>query len=155
VDGQPTPDEPWAHWLGHLLWEVSARTSALGEAALTATPLTLPSIGLLDQVATQPGITIAEIARRSPKSQQAISQVAARLEKLGFLERRLANSRGIALHITASGARARAQGNAIERAFETQLEDALGSDRYDRLRHLLEEMRTIVLELDQDRQPAR
>jgi DNA-binding MarR family transcriptional regulator len=141
-------DDRWAHWLGHLLWEVSARTAALGEAALADTPLTLPSVGLLDQVATQPGITIAEIARRMPKTQQAISQVAARLERLGFIERRVASGRSAALYVTDAGARARAEANAIEQASEARLESALGPDRYERLRALLEEARAIVVELE-------
>ena len=144
-------DDRWAHWLGHLLWEVSARTSVLGEAALADSPLTLPSVGLLDQVATQPGITIAEIARRMPKTQQAVSQVAARLERLGFIERRVANGRSAALYITDAGARARAEANAIEQASEARLESALGPDRYERLRALLEEAREVVIELESER----
>jgi hypothetical protein len=64
------------------------RTSALGEAALADSPLTLPRLGLLESVSARPGITIAEIARRAPQTQQALSQIAARLDKLGFIERR-------------------------------------------------------------------
>lgn len=144
VATDPYPDQPWAHWLGHLLWEVSARTSALGEAALAATPLTFPSLGVLDQITSQPGITIAEIARRLPTSQQATSQVAARLEKLGFIERRVASGRSIGLHVTAAGAAARAAGNAIEATFEAELETTLGAERYAELRRLLDEARAIL-----------
>jgi DNA-binding MarR family transcriptional regulator len=151
VSAHAEDDDRWAHWLGHLLWEVSARTSVLGEAALADSPLTLPSVGLLDQVATQPGITIAEIARRMPKTQQAVSQVAARLERLGFIERRVANGRSAALYITDAGARARAEANAIEQASEARLESALGPDRYERLRALLEEARAVVIELESER----
>jgi DNA-binding MarR family transcriptional regulator len=150
VGASDEPDDRWAHWLRHLLWEVSARTALLGEAALGGTPLTLPSIGVLDQIAAQPGITIAEIARRGPTSQQAISQLVARLERLGFVERRLAAGRGVALHVTPDGARAKAQGNAIEEALEARLEEALGRDRYARLRALLEETRAVVMELDSE-----
>ena len=146
-DPQPDPNESWAHSLGHLLWEVSARTSLLGDAALSYTPLTRASIGILDQIATRPGITIAEITRRAPTSQQAISQVVARLEKLGYVERRLAHGRGVALHVTEAGVQARVEGNALEDDFEAELRDALGAGRYDRLRELLEETNTIVKRL--------
>ncbi|MCW2994983.1 MAG: transcriptional regulator, MarR family [Conexibacter sp.] len=145
-------DERWAHTLGHLLWEVSAHTSQLSEATLARVPgdvtLTPASVGLLDQIASQPGTTIAEIARRTPKTPQAISQVVARLEKHGFVERRLAGGRAIGLHITESGAAARTAGTAAEDAVEAQLEDVLGSERYEALRRLLDEARTALSELD-------
>jgi DNA-binding MarR family transcriptional regulator len=146
------PDDRWAHTLGHLLWEVSARVSQLNEATMARIPgetaMTSASVGLLDQIASEPGTTIAEIARRSPKTPQAISQVVARLEKLGFVERRLAGGRAIGLHVTPAGAQARARGNAAEDEIEAHLEQALGSERYGELRRLLEETRTIVAELD-------
>jgi DNA-binding MarR family transcriptional regulator len=142
------PEQPWAHLLGHLLWEVSARISALGEAALSATPLSQSALGVLDWIATQPGITGAEITRRAPTTQQAISQVTTRLQKLGFIERRLSDGRGVALFITPAGAQARADGNAVEERFEERLQELLGRDRYDRLLQLLEETRALVVELD-------
>ena len=101
-------EDRWEHWLVHLLWAVSVRTSALGEAALAETPLTLAGLGLLENVNARPGITIAEIARRAPQTQQALSQIAARLDRLGYLERRLAaGGRGVGLHLSPAGARAR------------------------------------------------
>ncbi|HVW18033.1 MAG TPA: MarR family winged helix-turn-helix transcriptional regulator [Solirubrobacteraceae bacterium] len=144
-----SPDHPGAHRLGHLLWEVSARTGQLGEAHLAGTPLTYPAIGLLDQIAAQPGVTIAEIARRSPKTQQAISQVAARLERLGYIERRVADGRSAALHLTEAGDAARTRGNAAEQEFEGRLRAALGADRYERLRALLDEARDVVVGLEE------
>jgi len=145
-------DERWAHTLGHLLWEVSARTLQLSEASLARVPgdvaLTPASVGLLDQVASRPGTTIAEIARRTPKSSQAVSQVVARLEKHGFVERRLAGGRAIGLHITDAGAAARTAGTAAEDAVEAQLEQALGRERYEALRRLLDEARTALAEAD-------
>jgi hypothetical protein len=65
-DGVGVPHHP------HLLWAVSVRTSALGEAALAGTPLTLAGLGLLENVNARPGITIAEISRRAPQTQQAL-----------------------------------------------------------------------------------
>jgi DNA-binding MarR family transcriptional regulator len=143
-------DDRWAHRLGHLLWEVSARTALLGEAELADTPLTLPSMGVLDQVGAEPGITIAEMSRRVPKTQQAISQVVARLEKLGYVERRLGSGRGVALYITDAGVRARAEGHSREDAFEQRLFDLVGEDHYEQLRALLEEARAQLLATEVD-----
>ena len=81
--------QPWKHRIGHLLWEVETRVSLLGEAGLGDTPLTLPALGLLDMVSLWPGSTVGELSRRTPKTQQAISQIVSRLEKLGYIERRL------------------------------------------------------------------
>jgi DNA-binding MarR family transcriptional regulator len=145
-------DERWAHTLGHLLWEVSARTMQRYDAEVSKAdsdvPLSSSTIGLLDAIASQPGTTIATIARHSPKTPQAVSQVVARLDKLGLIERRLAGGRAIGLHITPKGTAVRAAGNAAEDAFEAQLEDALGTKRYDELRRLLDETRTVLKSLD-------
>jgi DNA-binding MarR family transcriptional regulator len=133
------PEPRWAHLLAHLLWETWARAALLGEAGLADTSLTLPSLGLLDTISAGPGITVAEISRRTPKTQQAISQVVARLEKLGYLERRLRPGRGVGLHITAAGQKARREGTAREETLEQHLHDLLGTDRYNQLRTLLEQ----------------
>ncbi len=149
-------EDRWEHWLVHLLWAVSVRTSSLGEAALAGTPLTLAGLGLLENVNARPGITIAEIARRAPQTQQALSQIAARLDRLGYLERRLAEGgRGVGLHLTAAGARARADAHDRTERFEAELAEALGASRHARLIALLEEMRTVVGELTLARQAPR
>jgi DNA-binding MarR family transcriptional regulator len=138
--------------VGHLLWEVSSRVSALAEARLSLTSsLTLPSLGMLDIIADSPGISIAEIARRAPKSQQAVSQVVARLEKIGLVERKLAGARTIGLHLTAAGNRVHAEGAALEVAFEKELELMLGRDRYERLRKTLLEARPLIGSTSADR----
>jgi DNA-binding MarR family transcriptional regulator len=133
--------------LGHLLWEVSAYTTALSETALADSPLSHSGIGILNTVAAEPGITVAEIARRSPKTPQAVSQVTARLEKLGLLERRVAEGRGVALHLTAAGHAEQAKGDGREEAFEQGLREALGAERYDALCRLLGEARTVITAL--------
>jgi DNA-binding MarR family transcriptional regulator len=156
VDGspectQPTgdPAQPWAHRLGHLLWETSARVSLLGEAELADTPLTLPSLGLLDIIGAIPGITVAEISRRLPTTQQSISQTVARLEKLGFVERRLGPRRGVGLHVTLAGHQAHQQGTAREKALDQRLEDLLGAERHRELCALLEQARDLLVSEDQ------
>ena len=130
--------------VGHLLWEVSAWVALLGEAELAQTRLTLPSSGMLAQIASEPGVTIAEISRRVPKSQQAISQLVGRLERLGYVERRLGSGRGVGLHPTESGLEALAEGLAAEQAFERRVRELLGEKRHDQLRRLLMEARELV-----------
>jgi DNA-binding MarR family transcriptional regulator len=154
----PTPDdlldyadEPWANTVGHLLWEVGARVALLGEANLADTGLSPAAVGLLDQIASAPGISIAEIARRMPKSPQAVSQMTARLERLGYLERRLAGGRAIGLHVTEAGAEARRRGNEAEERFERVMQDALGDERHAALRDLLRATRSIAARMQAER----
>jgi DNA-binding MarR family transcriptional regulator len=143
--GQPA----WAHRLGHLLWETSARVSLLGEAELADTPLTLPSLGLLDIIEAVPGITVAEISRRLPTTQQSISQTIARLEKLGYVERRLGPRRGVGLHVTQAGQQAHREGTARETALDQHLEHLLGAERHRELCALLEQARELLVSEDQ------
>ena len=130
--------------LGHLLWEVSARMSVLGESALAGTRLTFPSLGLLELVANDPGVTIASLSRRVPRTQQAISQIMSRLEKLGYIERRLGPGRGVGLHITEPGSAALAEGMELERDYEHHLRDLLGEDRYTQLLVVLDETNRLL-----------
>jgi DNA-binding MarR family transcriptional regulator len=132
--------------LNDLLWETTTYIELMGEAALAGTPLTLPSSGMLTAVLAEPGITIAEMSRRMPKSQQAISQVAARLEKLGMLERRVGSGRGVGLFVTDAGRAMAEVGLARERELVARLRALLGDERYEELSRLLVETRAIVRE---------
>src|SRR4051794_38964349 len=130
--------------LRHLLWEVSWRANALTESAFADVTIGYAGIGLLDHVIAEPGITAAEVARRLPKTAQAIGQTAARLEKLGLLERRLAAGRGVGLHATPAGERAWREGDAAEVAAEERLKELLGAERYATLLASLDDTRTAL-----------
>src|SRR5579875_467460 len=143
VTQEPPPDRGQRN---DLLWETTTYVELMGEAALAGTPLTLPSSGMLTAVLAEPGITIAEMARRVPKSQQAISQVAARLQKLGLLERRLGSRRGVGLFVTEAGRAMAEVGRARERELVARLRALLGDERYEELSRLLVETREIVRE---------
>lgn len=148
-------DKRWEHWLVHLLWAASTRTSMLGEAALADSPLTLAGLGVLENVAARPGVTITEMARSTPQTQQALSQIVARLERLGLVERQLSRgTRGVALHLTEAGAQARAGAHETVEAFETSLVEALGHQRHARLIDLLEQAKAIIYELEPQRPTA-
>jgi DNA-binding MarR family transcriptional regulator len=135
------PDEiPDRKHLGHLLWEVGARVSLLSEAALARTPLTPRAAGMLEAIAVSPGTSFAEISRRLPVTPQAVAQVAARLEKSGFVERRTGErGRGVALHITAAGEAALEVARDQKEAFDRELAAALGEERHAELVRLLTE----------------
>src|ERR1700759_1431680 len=120
------------------LREGSALIEQRGEAALSGTPLSLPLNHLLDAVVTEPGVTVTEIARRLGKSQQAMSQAADRLERLGLIERRVGMGRTVGLHATDAGRTASADGVRRELAAEDRTRAALGPDRFDTLLALLE-----------------
>src|ERR1700743_2970781 len=104
-------DSPHFHHVHHLLWECYVRLLPLSDAAFADSDLTLPLSGALAMIGTWPGETVAELSRRSPKTQQAVSQVVGRLERLGYVERRLGPGRGVRLYLTPAGETARADGN--------------------------------------------
>ena len=127
------------------LREVSALIEQRGEAALAGTSLSLPLNHLLDAVVAEPGVTVTEIARRLGKSQQAMSQAADRLERLGFIERHVGAGRTVGLHATGAGRTASADGVRRELAAEDRTRAILGSDRFDTLVALLESAREALL----------
>src|ERR1700761_8700840 len=127
------------------LREVSALVEQRGEAALSGTPLSLPLNHLLDAVVAEPGVTVTEIARRVGKSQQAMSQAADRLERLGFIGRRVGPGRTVGLHATDAGRTASADGVSRELAAEERTRAVLGPDRFDTLLALLESTREALL----------
>ena len=141
-------DIPDRERLGHLLWEVGARVSLLGEAALARTPLTPRMAGILEAIAADPGTSIAEMSRKVPVSPQAVSQVVTRLESLGYLERRTGErGRGVSLHITA-GEKAFGEADERKAALNEELAEALGEERHAELIRLLKESLPIVTALE-------
>lgn len=129
-----------------LLWQVTAYTHLVVETAFAGTPLTSTSSTMLIGVLQEPGVTVAEIARRLPKSQQAISQVVARLEKLCLIERRLGPGRGAGLYVTAAGRTLAQVAISHEEELNARMCELLGDDRSARLTKLLRESRAIFKE---------
>lgn len=144
------PEElPDRKHLGHLLWEVGSRVSLLSEAALARTPLTPRAAGMLEAIAADPGTSFAEISRRLPVTPQAVAQVAARLEKSGFVERRSGErGRGVALYITEAGEAGLKVAKEHKEAFDRQLAAALGEERHAELVRLLTESLPIVTAME-------
>jgi DNA-binding MarR family transcriptional regulator len=146
LNGATTPPLLGKTQLNDLLWEVTTYVELMGEAALADTPLTLPSSGMLASILGEPGITVAEMSRRIPKTQQAISQVAARLEKLGYIERRVGPGRGVGLFVTESGRVMAEQALAREGELDQRMRTLLGDERHAALHELLIECRAILQE---------
>jgi DNA-binding MarR family transcriptional regulator len=137
-----------AERLSHLLWEVGAYTAALGEAALAGTTLTPATAGVLDVIAANPGTSIAEMARRLPTSAQGVSQLVSRLERTGYLERRLGErGHGVALFVTERGEAARREADRRKSELEDELVSLLGRRTYDQLIRSLIRARPLVAEL--------
>jgi len=129
-----------------LLLDTTVFVKLIGEAALADTPLSLLSSRMLAAVVGEPGITVAEISRRIPKTQQAISLVAAQLTKLGLIERRLGAGRGVELYVTKAGRQMAEKGLARERDMQLRLRELLGEKRHQQLERLLHETREILRE---------
>jgi len=130
--------------LYNLLWQVAAYTHLMGEETFAGTPLTVASGSMLIAVLEQPGLTVAEFSRRIPKTQQTLSQVVARLEKLGLIERRLGPRRGVGLYLTGAGREMAKEAVAREQEVSARLRELLGDDRAAALTELLHESRTIL-----------
>jgi DNA-binding MarR family transcriptional regulator len=151
ADGADTGSLPGSDNLGHLLWETYYLANAFSEPVMDArTPLSQAAIGALTKIAKEPGITASGLARSGFKTQQAASQITGRLERLGFVERRLGAGRGVGLHITAAGEQAVTDGIASEREVERQLEALIGSKQYEQLRELLMELRQAFVDAGVD-----
>jgi DNA-binding MarR family transcriptional regulator len=130
--------------LYNLLWQVAAYTHLMGEETFAGTPLTVASGSMLVAVLEQPGLTVAEFSRRIPKTQQTLSQVVARLEKLGLIERRLGAGRGVGLYLTVAGREMAEDAVTREQEVSARLCELLGEDRAAALTELLRESRAIL-----------
>jgi len=135
----PKQDSAHFHHVHHLLWECYVQLLPIGDEVFAGSDLTLPLAGTLDMIGTWPGVTVAELSRRTPKTQQAISQVVAKLERLGYVERRVGPGRGVGLHLTAAGEAAQADGNSREELLERRLRELLGEKAYRELGAQLEQ----------------
>jgi DNA-binding MarR family transcriptional regulator len=133
--------------IGHLLWETSSRVSLMAELLIGDIQLSLASIGALERIAAEPGTTSSQLARRAFKTQQAVSQVTSRLERLGYIERQLGKGRGVGLYTTRLGIAALADGSAREAEIDVRLQEMLGADDAERLRLLLGSLRQALVEV--------
>lgn len=135
------PNREWGTHVHHLIWEIYTRMSLLAEEQFDEAELTMATTGTLDLIGTWPGSTVADLSRRTPKTQQAISQLVAKLEKRGYVERRVGQGRGLGLYLTEAGAQARAAGSALELEFEDRLLELFGADLFEEIGAVLQRAR--------------
>ena len=133
--------------IGHLLWETSSRANLLGEPLLADIQLSFPAMGALERIAAFPGITASGLARQAFKSQQSVSQVTGRLERLGYIERRIGAGRGVGLYVTKAGEAALTDGVAREQQMDATLEAMLGTEDSEQLRALLIRLRDALMQV--------
>jgi DNA-binding MarR family transcriptional regulator len=147
----------WEHGLVYLLWDLSARASALGESALSGSRITLAGWGMLTNIGAHPGRTITEMSRRVPQTQQTLSAIAGRLEDLGLVERRLpprGQGRGVQLFLSTEGEELVRSLQGSMKAVESLLSDQLGSQRYTKAVALLEDLQPIVQRIESSVAPS-
>ena len=126
------------------LYQAIAEVERRAEGSLGGTGLTPPLNHLLEAVVLEPGVTVSQIARRLGKSQQAISQTADRLVRLGLVERQVGQGRSVELHATIEGRALSRDAVALESKNEEEMRQILGADRFDRLLLLLRESRDLL-----------
>jgi DNA-binding MarR family transcriptional regulator len=131
-------DSPHFHHVHHLLWESYTLMTPIFDEVFAGSELTLALAGTLDMIGVWPGSTTAELSRHGHKTQQAFSQLVARLEKLGYVERRVGVGRGVGLYLTPAGEVARADGNRREQQIEERLRELFGEETYAQLGESLE-----------------
>lgn len=138
-------EAPGRENLGHLLWETTTHWLAFTEPALEGTHLGPSSTGTLGTISACPGITASELSRHAGKTQQAVSQMTGRLERLGYIERRVGRGRGVGLHVTPAGERALTEGLALEDTIEQQARTLFGEELYAQLKARLLQARDLLI----------
>jgi DNA-binding MarR family transcriptional regulator len=119
---------------------------AVRDPELRAAGLPPAHYSLLAYVHTYPGLTGAELARRSGVSAQAVALLATKLEAKGLLERRIhPRHRNVQeFHLTPAGLDALRVGEAVTVALEQRVRTALGPERSQQLRDLLDEVISLL-----------
>ncbi len=119
----------------YLIGRVDRGLRALMEEALRELDLSIPEYTAMSVLERRPGLSNAQLARRSLIAPQSMIHVVARLEERGLLERRVdpSHARILPTHLTKDGE------TALQRAHERvgALEDELLGDLSDRDREVV------------------
>src|SRR4051794_26421885 len=120
MDFDRPPPEPLASAPGFLLSWNGRRTSRLFAKALEPLRLRPPHFGVMQLIASEPGVTQQDLADRSLIDASSMVSVVDELEELGYAERRPhpGDRRKHSVHLTRDGMRTleRARGVAIKLA---------------------------------------
>lgn len=134
---------------GYLAWQFSQIIAGRLERALRAEDLTLAQHNALQQVLWTPGVSAAEIARRSGITAQSMGAAVSQLVERGLLRREPhpTSRRSMRLFATAEGGAAAARATSIARRIERETTSALSTDDKDAIHRLLHRL---VEELNPD-----
>ncbi|KQW03591.1 MarR family transcriptional regulator [Streptomyces sp. Root369] len=139
---------------GYLAWQFSQIIAGRLERALRAEDLTLAQHNALQQVLWTPGVSAAEIARRSGITAQSMGAAVNQLVERGLLRREPhpTSRRSMRLFATAEGSEAAARATTIAKRIERETTSPLSPDDKDAIHRLLyrlvEELNPDALAID-------
>ena len=136
-------------WVGYELKRAQHALRLRMDAALRDVGLTTPQYAVLSQLATAPGLSSAELARRAFVTPQTMNDIVTKLEAAGLLERRPHPTHGRVREArpTARGLDALGRARPLVEAIETRMLAGLHDD--DRPR-LLDTLRRCADALERD-----
>jgi DNA-binding MarR family transcriptional regulator len=142
MDFDRPPPEPLASATGFLLSWNGRRTAAGFAQALEEVGLNPPVFGVMQLIASRPGLTQRELVADSLVDASTMVAVLDELEREGWAERRTHRSdrRKHAVHLTAKGKRTLARARAIATKFADDLLKPLDADERETLRLLLRKL---------------
>ncbi|MGW7724292.1 MarR family winged helix-turn-helix transcriptional regulator [Streptomyces canus] len=139
---------------GYLAWQFSQIIAGRLERALRAEDLTLAQHNALQQVLWTPGVSTAEIARRSGITAQSMGAAVSQLVERGLLRREPhpTSRRSMRLFATAEGSATTARATSIARRIERETTAPLSPEDKDAIHRLLyrlvEELNPDALAID-------
>jgi DNA-binding MarR family transcriptional regulator len=124
---------------GYLTWQFSQIIAGRLERALRTEDLTLAQHNALQQVLWTPGVSAAEIARRSGITAQSMGAAVSQLVERGLLRREPhpTSRRGMRLFATTEGHAAADRAASIARRIEQETTSPLSPDDKDTIHRLL------------------
>lgn len=124
--------------IGYLMHRVVAALRPNVNSGLRTLGITLPELVCLRLLATNPGLTSADLARATNVSAQAMNQVLNRLEEMGAVVRPTVEARRtLPAQLTRQGKTLVKKGLEAVRAADRQLLDRLSPEEVRELRQLL------------------
>ncbi|MFJ9026289.1 MarR family winged helix-turn-helix transcriptional regulator [Streptomyces sp. NPDC102259] len=139
---------------GYLAWQFSQIIAGRLERALRAEDLTLAQHNALQQALWTPGVSSAEIARRSGITAQSMGAAVSQLVERGLLRREPhpTSRRSVRLFATSEGEATAARAASIARRIERETTSPLSPDDKDSIHRLLyrlvEELNPDALAID-------
>jgi DNA-binding MarR family transcriptional regulator len=101
--------------------------------------LSLRHVSALGHLASSPGLSYSELARRAGVTAQSMQATLNQLEEIGAVERRTVPGRGrtAVLHITDRGAEVLGESRAVIASADARLAESVGAEHSVELAHLL------------------